>query len=71
MSPFSGFVLKTQANMDPNHRDRTLSPFVRHLPSGHEDASFKTGGHKVADAVTFMGGDRGKTEQPAGDFWFA
>ena len=70
-SKFSGFVFKIQANMDPNHRDRIAflricsgtyrqGMKMRHLRLGKDI--------KVADAVTFMAGDRVQTEQAfAGD----
>ena len=68
---FSGFVFKIQANMDPKHRDRIAFLRVcsgvyrqgmkmRHLRLGKDI--------KVADAVTFMAGDRVQTEEAfAGD----
>lgn len=59
--PFSGFVFKIQANMDPKHRDRIA--FMR-ICSG----SFKKGMKlkhlrigkdiQIANALTFMAGDR-------------
>ena len=63
---FSGFVFKIQANMDPRHRDRiaflrvcsgryTQGMRMRHVRIGKDV--------KVADAVTFMAGDRVRTEE--------
>ncbi len=63
---FSGFVFKIQANMDPKHRDRiaflrvcsgryTQGMRIRHVRLGKDI--------KVADAVTFMAGDRVRTEE--------
>ena len=69
--PFSGFVFKIQANMDPRHRDRIAffricsgrySPGmkVRHLRSGRE--------MKLANALTFMANERVASEDAvAGD----
>ena len=68
---FSGFVFKIQANMDPKHRDRVA--FMR-ICSGTYTKGMKmhqprTGkGLKIADAVTFMAGDRSQVEEAvAGD----
>ncbi|MFT5756174.1 MAG: peptide chain release factor 3 [Alteromonadaceae bacterium] len=68
---FSGFVFKIQANMDPNHRDRIA--FMR-ICSGKYERGMKmrqvrTGKDvKIADAVTFMAGDRANVEEAyAGD----
>jgi peptide chain release factor 3 len=68
---FSGFIFKIQANMDPKHRDRIA--FMR-VCSGvyHQGMKMK---HvrigkeiKIADAVTFMAGDRSAVEEAlAGD----
>lgn len=62
---FSGFVFKIQANMDPNHRDRVA--FMR-ICSGQYNKGMKMR-HcrlgkdvKVADAVTFLAGDRERAE---------
>ncbi len=63
---FSGFVFKIQANMDPKHRDRIAFMRVcsgtyrqgmkmRHVRLGKDV--------KIADAVTFMAGDRSAVEQ--------
>jgi peptide chain release factor 3 len=60
-APFSGFVFKIQANMDPRHRDRiaffrvcsgryTPAMKVRHLRMGRE--------MKLANALTFMANER-------------
>ncbi len=70
-APFSGFVFKIQANMDPRHRDRIA--FLR-VCSGRYRPGMKLR-HvrlgrlmKVGDAVTFMAGDRVRTgEAFAGD----
>ena len=65
-APFSGFVFKIQANMDPKHRDRIA--FVR-LCSGRYEKGMKMR-HvrvgkdiKIADAVTFKAGERELVEQ--------
>jgi len=63
---FSGFVFKIQANMDPKHRDRiafmrvcsgayTRGMKMRHLRLGKDV--------KIADAVTFLAGDRANVEE--------
>lgn len=63
---FSGFVFKIQANMDPKHRDRiaflrvcsgrySQGMRMRHVRLGKDV--------KIADAVTFMAGDRVRTEE--------
>jgi peptide chain release factor 3 len=63
---FSGFVFKIQANMDPRHRDRIA--FLR-VCSGRYAHSMKmhqvrTGKDvRIADAVTFMAGDRVQAEE--------
>jgi len=69
--PFSGFVFKIQANMDPRHRDRIAffrvcsgryqpSMKVRHLRIGRE--------MKLANALTFMANERVASEDAvAGD----
>ena len=63
---FSGFIFKIQANMDPKHRDRIA--FMR-ICSGSYNRGMKMR-HcrikkdvKVADAVTFLAGDRESVEQ--------
>jgi len=70
-TPFSGFVFKIQANMDPAHRDRiaflrvcsgTYDPGMRmyHTRLGREV--------RVGDAITFMAADRQHVEEAyAGD----
>jgi peptide chain release factor 3 len=63
---FSGFVFKIQAHMDPKHRDRIA--FMR-ICSGKYEQGMKM--HhvrlakeiKIADAVTFMAGDRSSVEE--------
>lgn len=68
---FSGFIFKIQANMDPKHRDRIAFMRIcsgvyrqgmkmKHVRLGKEI--------KIADAVTFMAGDRSAVEEAlAGD----
>jgi peptide chain release factor 3 len=68
---FSGFIFKIQANMDPKHRDRiafmrvcsgtyTQGMKMKHVRLGKDV--------KIADAVTFMAGDRSAVEEAlAGD----
>jgi len=65
-TPFSGFVFKIQANMDPRHRDRIA--FMR-VCSGRYDKGMKMR-HvrlgkdvKIADAVTFKAGERSLVEE--------
>ena len=70
-APFSGFVFKIQANMDPKHRDRiaffrvcsgryTPGMKVRHLRAARE--------MKLAGALTFMANERVHSENAvAGD----
>lgn len=63
---FSGFIFKIQANMDPKHRDRIA--FMR-VCSGRYTQGMKM--HhvrlgkdiKIADAVTFLAGDRSHVEE--------
>ena len=69
--PFSGFVFKIQANMDPNHRDRIA--FLR-VCSGRYQPGIRvhhrrTGRQmKIANAVTFMANERTLLEDAvAGD----
>ena len=69
--PFTGFVFKIQANMDPRHRDRIAflrvcsgryepAMKVRHLRSGRDI--------KIANALTFMANERVASEDAvAGD----
>ncbi len=63
---FSGFIFKIQANMDPKHRDRiafmricsgsyTQGMKMRHCRIGKDV--------RIADAVTFLAGDRSSVEQ--------
>lgn len=63
---FSGFIFKIQANMDPKHRDRIA--FMR-VCSGKYNQGMKMQ-HvrlgktiKIADAVTFLAGDRSSVEE--------
>jgi peptide chain release factor 3 len=67
----TGFVFKIQANMDPGHRDRIA--FMR-LCSGHYQRGMRLYQPRlgkevrVADALTFMAGDRSAAEDAwAGD----
>jgi peptide chain release factor 3 len=70
-APFSGFVFKIQANMDPAHRDRIA--FLR-VCSGHFERGMKVK-HlrlnrdiKVSTVVTFMASSREQVEEAyAGD----
>ncbi len=70
-TPFSGFVFKIQANMDPAHRDRIA--FLR-VCSGHFERGMKIK-HlrlnrevKVSNVVTFMASSREQVEEAyAGD----
>lgn len=63
---FTGFIFKIQANMDPKHRDRiafmricsgtyTKGMKMRHVRIGKDI--------KIADAVTFLAGDRSAVEE--------
>ncbi len=70
-TPFSGFVFKIQANMDPKHRDRIA--FVR-ICSGRYEKGMKlhhvrTGKDvRIADALTFFAAEREHLEEAwAGD----
>ena len=69
--PFTGFVFKVQANMDPKHRDRIA--FLRvcsgRYRQGMRMRHVRLGrAVKVTDAVTFMAGDRVRAaEAYAGD----
>ena len=63
---FTGFVFKIQANMDPKHRDRVA--FMRvcsgKYTRGMKMYQVRTGKDvKIADAVTFMAGDRAQVEE--------
>jgi peptide chain release factor 3 len=69
--PFSGFVFKIQANMDPKHRDRIA--FMR-IVSGTYTQGMKMNHVRIgkqvsiSDAVTFMAGDRERAQHAyAGD----
>lgn len=68
---FSGFVFKIQANMDPKHRDRIA--FMRicsgKYTKGMKMKQVRIGKDvKIADAVTFMAGDRSNVDEAyAGD----
>ena len=68
---FTGFVFKIQANMDPRHRDRIA--FLRvcsgRYRQGMRMRHVRLGrAVKVADAVTFMAGDRVRADEAyAGD----
>ena len=63
---FSGFIFKIQANMDPKHRDRIA--FMR-ICSGRYSRGMKMKHArigkdvKIADAVTFLAGDRENVEE--------
>ncbi|MGB0663528.1 MAG: peptide chain release factor 3 [Pontibacterium sp.] len=63
---FSGFIFKIQANMDPKHRDRIA--FMR-ICSGKYTKGMKmkhtriNKDVKIADAVTFLAGDRENLEE--------
>jgi peptide chain release factor 3 len=70
-APFSGFVFKIQANMDPAHRDRIA--FLR-VCSGHFERGMKikhlrlNRDIKVSNVVTFMASSREQVEDAyAGD----
>ena len=68
---FSGFVFKIQANMDPKHRDRIAFMRIRSgkYEKGMKMKQVRLGKDvKIADAVTFMAGDRSNVEEAyAGD----
>ncbi len=69
--PFSGFVFKIQANMDPDHRDRVA--FVRicsgHFVKGLQTAHVRTGKPiRLTNSTLLMGKDRAEVEEAfAGD----
>ncbi len=70
-APFSGFVFKIQANMDPKHRDRIAFFRVcsgRYAP-GMKVRQVRTGREmKIANALTFMANERVASEDAvAGD----
>jgi peptide chain release factor 3 len=63
---FSGFIFKIQANMDPKHRDRIA--FMRvcsgKYTKGMKMKHVRLGKNvKIADAVTFLAGDRSAVEE--------
>ncbi len=67
----SGFVFKIQANMDPKHRDRIAfmrlcsGTYARGMKMRHVRLGKDV---KIADAVTFLAGDRSHVEEAiAGD----
>jgi peptide chain release factor 3 len=70
-APFSGFVFKIQANMDPAHRDRIA--FLRvcsgHFERGMKIKHLRLGREiKVSNVVTFMASSREQVEEAyAGD----
>ena len=70
-APFSGFVFKIQANMDPRHRDRIA--FMRVCSGRYRQGMRMRHGRigrqlKVTDAVTFMAGNRVRADAAyAGD----
>lgn len=63
---FSGFIFKIQANMDPKHRDRIAfmricsGKYTRNMKMRHVRLKKDV---KVADAVTFLAGDRMHVEE--------
>jgi len=63
---FSGFIFKIQANMDPKHRDRIAfmrvcsGSYTRGMKMKHVRISKDV---KIADAVTFLAGDRENVEE--------
>ncbi len=63
---FSGFVFKIQANMDPKHRDRVAfmricsGKYIRNMKMRHVRLGKDV---KIADAVTFLAGDRAHVEE--------
>lgn len=63
---FTGFVFKIQANMDPRHRDRIAflricsGKYIRHMKMRHARIGKDV---KIADAVTFLAGDRSQVEE--------
>ena len=69
--PFSGFVFKIQANMDPDHRDRVA--FIRicsgRFEKGRQTAHVRTGKPiRLTNSTLLMGKDRVETEEAfAGD----
>lgn len=70
-TPFSGFVFKIQANMDPQHRDRIA--FLR-ICSGKYEKNMKINhirsgkAMRISGALTFLAAERGHVEEAfAGD----
>jgi len=69
--PFSGFVFKIQANMDPDHRDRVA--FVRicsgHFVKGLHTSHVRTGKPiRLTNSTLLMGKDRAEVDEAfAGD----
>jgi len=69
--PFSGFVFKIQANMDPDHRDRIA--FVRicsgHFVKGLQTSHVRTGKPiRLTNSTLLMGKDRAEVDEAyAGD----
>ena len=65
-APFTGFIFKIQANMDPAHRDRIA--FLR-VCSGHYERGMKLYQVRlgrdvtIANALTFMAGERERVEE--------
>ncbi len=63
---FSGFIFKIQANMDPKHRDRIAfmrvcsGKYTRGMKMRHVRINKDV---KIADAVTFLAGDRSQVEE--------
>ncbi|WP_330927312.1 peptide chain release factor 3 [Candidatus Sororendozoicomonas aggregata] len=63
---FSGFIFKIQANMDPKHRDRIAflricsGKYTRNMKMKHVRLGKDV---KIADAVTFLAGDRSHVEE--------
>ena len=63
---FTGFVFKIQANMDPKHRDRIAflricsGKYTRNMKMKHVRLDKDV---KIADAVTFLAGDRSHVEE--------
>ncbi|WP_263078250.1 peptide chain release factor 3 [Endozoicomonas sp. Mp262] len=63
---FSGFIFKIQANMDPKHRDRIAflrvcsGKYTRNMKMKHVRIGKDV---KIADAVTFLAGDRAHVEE--------
>ncbi|MCX2979352.1 peptide chain release factor 3 [Halieaceae bacterium IMCC14734] len=64
--PFSGFVFKIQANMDPRHRDRIAfmrvcsGRYIKGMKMRHVRTAKEV---RIADAVTFKAGERALVEE--------